>query len=218
MQLDANQKALDPPSRRLKPSVKVSDDTFPDSSSRRTINAYFSDLTAEQGASISNVLAQLPTIIKDLKKEHLERTQREMRAAFTIPISVVLELNQLAWTHERWHEAVLKELPCLTLEEAIARCDAGPWDLYSDLLVLPHKGRSHIPSFQFDSSGAPSAVWITLIAELKGAKSHPEHWDILAWLLRPHPILKDCSPMSMYMKDPQRVRQLARSAKMQGLV
>jgi len=211
---------LEPPPRRLKPSVDVSDNTVPrlSGSDRRVIKAYFTDLSVEQADLLAKVLTQLPSIVKDVRKEHEEQTRREMRAAFTLPLRAIQNLTAEAWAHERWHAIVLKELPCIAFPEADSRCEVGPWDVRSDLLVLAHQGRSHVPLFQFDSNNAPAASWITLIAVLRGETPSPSDWDILAWLLRPHPLLQDRSPLSVQSANPQRVRQLAYSNRRERLL
>jgi hypothetical protein len=211
---------LEPPPRRLKPSVHISDDPVPSlsSSNRRVIKGYFADLTVERAALLSELLAQLPSIVRDVRKEHEEQTRREMRAAFTLPVRAIQYLTAEAWVHERWHAIVLKELSCITFAEADSRCEVGPWDVRSDLLVLAHQGRSHVPLFQFDSNNAPAASWITLVAVLRGESPTPSDWDILAWLLRPHPLLQDRSPLSVQPTNPQRVRQLAYSNRRERLL
>ncbi len=211
---------LDPPPRRLTPSVDISDDTVThlSRSGRRDIKAYFADLTVEQAALLSKVLTQLPSIVRNVRREHEEQTRREMRAAFTLPARAIQDLIAEAWAHERWHEIVVKELPCIAFAEADIRCEVGPWDLRSDLLVLPHTGRSHVPLFQFDSNNAPAATWITLISVLRGENPSPSDWEILAWLLRPHPLLQNCSPLSVQPTNPQRVRQLAYSNRRERLL
>jgi len=206
-----NISGINPPPRQLTASVTVSDDTGLSRSSRRIINAYFADLTVEQTALLSRALSKIPAIVEGARKKHLEQTSREVRAAFELSVNAMNELNAQAWAHERWHEAVLKELSCISLADAEARCELGPWDARSDLLVLSHQGRSHVPAFQFDSSGAPAAAWITLIAALRGTESTPANWNILAWLLRPHPLLDNRTPLEVQATNPQRVRQLARS-------
>lgn len=211
-------RALNPPPRRLTPSVNVSADSAVSSAHHRRIKAYFSDLSTEQATLLARVLSRVPDIMKAAMEEHLEATRREMQAAFALPFRVIQNLNEQAWVHERWHEALLKELPCITLSEATARCESGPWELRSDLLVLAHGGRSHVPGFQFDESGTPAATWITLISVLRSSESQPTDWDVLAWLLRPHPLLDKRSPMSMHQTNPQRIRLLARSASRERLV
>jgi hypothetical protein len=201
--------ALEPPPRQLTPSVKISDDAISTTSSRRTIKAYFSNLSIEQASILSRVLAQIPAILEGVRNKHLEQTRTAMREAFELSIDTINKLNAQAWATERWHEAVLRELSYMTLTDAAARCELGPWDARLDLLVLAHQGRSHVPAFQFDSNGAPAAAWITLIAELRRAKPIPADWDILAWLLRPHPLLNGCAPLHIQATNPQRVRQLA---------
>jgi hypothetical protein len=200
-----------PPPRQLTAFVNVTDDTEISRSSRRTISAYFAELTVEQAASLCSVLAQVPALIEEARQEHQKQMRAEMKAAFTVPLSAILTLNAQAWAHERWHEEVVNTLACISLDEAEERCDAGPWDLRLDLLVLAHQGRSYVPAFQFDSDGVPAAAWLTLIAVLRGTKSRPSDWDILAWLLRPHPLLSGGAPLDMQATNPQRVRELAYS-------
>jgi hypothetical protein len=218
MSLPSNMSTLNPPVRQLTPTVTVSDDTMITTSSRRTIRAYFGNLSIDQAALLSRALAMIPAILKGARSDHLKQTREAMRTAFELPIDVIKKLNAQAWAHERWHEAVVSDLSCITLADAEARCELGPWDVHSDLLVLNHCGRSHVPLFQFDSNGAPSAAWITLIAVLRGKDSIPTDWDIVAWLLRPHPLLNDRPPLDVQKTNPQRVRQLAYSNRREQLL
>ena len=211
--------ACEPPPRQWTPTVKLSSDaTLPAQGSRRTVTAYFTNLTTEQAALLSKVLSDVPSVIASARQKHLQRTNSEIRAAFNLPILAIQKLNAQAWAHERWRDTVLRDLDCISLSEANVRCDRGPWDTRSDLLVLAHRGRSHVPAFQFDSIGVPSSAWITLIGALRAGESRPSDWRIVEWLLRPNPFLNDRSPMNALPVDPQRVRQLAHSAARERLL
>lgn len=207
-----------PPSRRLTATANVQFDVGLERRSYTSLSAYFGNLSDNEAAALVRVLPHVLTVLKSLRKEFLAESAVSLAAAFDYSPRTIRQLNSQAVDAYTWRESILNDLPWIGLSEATARCGDGPWNPSDDLLVLPHQGRLHVPLFLFVSDGPPSGAWVTLLATLRSHKHRPTDWDVLAWLLRPHPLLDDRLPMVVYSEAPSKVRSLANSAAVEDRV
>lgn len=198
----------------MKPTVKLLDEQpepFSSGRDQRRLSAHFSSLTDAQADSLKDVLAALPGILKSINDEALAHARQSIKQAFALQESVVAQYIDEAWAHELWHESFLQQTPWVAMDEAIERCEHTPWDALEDLLALPHQGRRHFPRFLFTTEGTPDPWWVAVLAALRFEK-RPDEWKLLAWLLRPHSIIQNRSPLEALRENPKRVISLAQYA------
>jgi hypothetical protein len=209
---------LRPPPRRLTLNVKTDQDQHFARNGFVSLRVHYKDLTNEQSAWVKNAMADAVTVLHALRSEGLRDAGEELAAAFAISATDLMAINASAADNERWHESVLRHLRWIDFAEAHLRCSNGPWNPRQDLLVLSHQGKLHVPSFQFNLDDGPASIWVTLIHALRTPTSAATDWDVLGWLLRPHPLLNNQPPIMMYEQMPAKVRDLAQSAAAEGRV
>jgi hypothetical protein len=203
-----------PPSRRFQPKVTVREEPLLRPSDRCNIFIHVNHLSDSQMERLKDIVSELPSLVDQISKEIRNQLWSTTWTTLAPTLEQVRALQVEAWDHERWHEAVLRELACLTVEEAEECCAHSPWDVH-ELLVLPLGGRRYVPAFQFLSDGSPHPAWATLMSVLLTVTRF-DQWDLLAWLARPDSLLNNEPPISAIGKDPKRVLSLARLIDREG--
>lgn len=196
------------PSRRFEPRVRISKDSGSREWGRCHVHVHFSHMDDTQVKRVEEIVSALPEVLELVDQSAREDLHLTTRETLRCSADQIAALRTEAWDHERWHEVVLSELPCLTMADAEQRCQSTPWEP-EQLLVLPHRGRRYIPAFQFLEDGSPSPIWFTLMAILL-EQDRFDNWDLLAWLIRPHPAFEDRPPIDVLYADPKSVLRWAR--------
>lgn len=199
-----------PPQRQLVPKLwPFEPDGVTPSTGRSRILVNFSQLTDDQARLLHDVLPEILVVMARISQQQQTQARALMVQTFSKSESVLNQYRQEAWTHERWHEAVLRDLPCITLKEADERCDGTPWDAEEDLLWVAHRGQRHFPLCQFTEVGPPDPRWTCLVAKAE-RDNQCRGWELLAWLLTPNPFLaSNQTPMAVLPDRPRKVISLA---------
>lgn len=195
------------PPRHFQPTLKVFEAADYKDRHRCQLHVYVNHLSDAQLERVKEIVDALPTVVESVNQQMRSEMKSTVEAALRRSLDQLTALNSETWNHERWHAAVLREVPCLSIADAEARCANTIWDA-DELLVLPHQGRQYVPTFQFLTDGSPSPAWATLMSVLLTQKRFDD-WDLFAWLIRPHSMLNDQSPIAAIESDPKRVRSLA---------
>lgn len=198
-----------PPGRSLFPTLHVSNDGAGRSARPVTLVVRGSQLSDAQAVLLNEVLGQLPTLMGEVLAERNERARALMVHTFTQPPCVIDRFRAEARALAAWQQAVMASLPCVEMAEAAQRCSGTPWYAEEHLFWLAYRGRRCFPLCQFTAAGPPNPVWVTLVEQASRVADCRE-WELLAWLLTPHPILpEDQTPLAMIDQDPKQVIQLA---------
>lgn len=201
-----------PPPRQLFPKLwPLKPDMVNQNTGRSRILVYFSQLSDAQAKVLHDVLPELLIVMAKVRQQQQLQARELMVRTFSKSESVLDQYQQEAWTHEHWHEAVLRELPCITLQETDQRCEGTPWNAEEDLLWVAHRGQRHFPLCQFTDAGQPDPRWTCLVAKAE-RDNRCREWELLAWLLTPNPFLtNDQTPMAALPDQPREVISLAGS-------
>jgi hypothetical protein len=141
----------------------------------------------------------------------------DINQAFTLPMAAVQLFQKEAWANAHWQQAFIESTPCLTVDEADARCEQTPWDAFADMLGLPYQGRIYFPQFQFAADGTPDSWFIACLAALRSERRH-DAWELLKWWLTPESVLTGLAPVEALHRLPKRVLSRARYAEREGLI
>jgi hypothetical protein len=125
------------------------------------------------------------------------------------------ELTPLERARE-FHRQLLSHIPTYTGEELARLRELDPTSAGEpnralreshQIFGVPLLDTWHYPRFQFDAHGRPCAQAAQLLEAL-GVREDP--WDMLRWLVEPHPALGDVPPVDLWETEPERVIALAR--------